>query len=353
MEAFVNQLLSLNCRLDDGITNLYPQAKVYNRDGTLVTTCNLSHISDGNYKDYSWTPPSSGYFTVNYTIYSNVGRTIEDTDYNKCIEEIFVINSIAQSSQIVGISSQLHGLSMGATDLSPILEELDFISSQLWWNSGMTFSESSQIRGISSQVAGTGIGLTPTQIWSYSSRTLTDGINDSILYISSQMNQMTQQLTAISSNVESYGGGGGSPPKTYIYTSKQGPWKFREKEDIIANVKSILSAIETVEKKTEQYHADEIKNLLKVESNILESIDKALNNLDRLKMELKMELNNLDDKDVKLMENINKSITNLNVYRSEVESKYKDLEAYLEDILTMVGDVVSIDKLEELETYEK
>ena len=226
MEGFVNQYITLSCRLDDGTTTAYPQVRVYNRDGTLVTTKNLTHVGEGYYKDFTWAPPSSGHFINNYSIYTDVGRTLLDSNYNLCTEHIFITNEIALSSQVLGVSSQIHGTTFTATaDLTPILEELDFISSQAFW-------ASSQFIGISGMIFNTppGAGATAAQVWAFASRELT--INPEVSHISSQMQYISSQITHISSNVEMYGGGGGSSaPKSYVaYTSKQSPWKYREKE---------------------------------------------------------------------------------------------------------------------------
>lgn len=388
MDGYINEPITLSCRLDDGITTLYPQVKIYDKDGTLITTKNLSHLSNGIYTDSTWEPNEQGIYTADYTIYSDAGYTSKDINYNQCTESIFVTSISSQvgaissqihgigfttmltdiqwiSSQQKGISSQVYNLSgnlplgqwhgtgdwgaAASTDLSSILEELDFISSQLFWASGVQYNISTQLRGVSSQVAGTGIGLTPAQVWEYGTRTLTStDTNPEVSYISSQMQYISSQITHISSNVEMYGGGGGSsaPAKSYVaYTSKQSPWKFREKESIIKDVKAILETVSTLETKTEEYHQDQVKGLMKTESNIINSIDKALINLEQLKKRLQ----EVDSNDVKLLSSVDSSIENLTMYKLDVEKRFKGLEDYLFDIMKMVSKSIPIEGLEQLE----
>jgi hypothetical protein len=452
MEGFINHYVTLGCRLDDGNTGLFPQAKVYDKDGTLITTKNLTHLSDGNYTDVTWTPTLSGYYTVNYTIFTDGARTFQSYDYNQNVESLFITEYLALSSQVLGISSQVLGAGIGLTadgvwtygtrtltegtrdtsidgissqlstvssnvswissqipwvssqltglssqiqgvgflsliekinwissqtlglssqifnissnlplgqwhgegtwgggtaDLSTITPELDYISSQLNWISGMHIGLSSQIYGISSMIYNTppGAGATAAQVWAYGSRALTETtVTD---YISSQVNYISSQLTMISSQLEPYGGGGGG--RSYVsYTSKQGPWRYAEKEKIIQDVKDILTAIDGLEKKTENFHKEEVEKLLNSEQTILTSISASLTHLGKLKKSIEES----DIKDVKLLSSVDASINTLNVYKNDVESKFKELESCLGDILKLLGTVTPMDRLAELEEEE-
>lgn len=60
----------------DMSTSLYPQAKLYNSSGTLVTTVNLSHIANGNYQG-TYTPDGSYKFLSGSIIaYTDSGHTV-------------------------------------------------------------------------------------------------------------------------------------------------------------------------------------------------------------------------------------------------------------------------------------
>jgi hypothetical protein len=370
MEGFINHYITLSCRLDDGVESKYPQATVYNKDGTLITTKNLSHIGEGHYSDITWTPSSSGYYTVNYTIYDDGGRTI-NSDYNQTVESVFVTKYPALSSQAQGISSQLFNISGGlplgqwhgegawgasvSTDLSAIQPELDFISSQLFWLSGLNIGISSQLVGLSSQIYNTppGAGATAQQVWEYAARTLTadsntiNYISSQATFISSQLMSISSQILGISSQIEIYGGGGGG--RSYVaYTSKQGPWKYAEKEKIIQDVKDILDALDGLEKSTEKYHKEQIDKLLASEKNIVKSIDSSLGHLQTLKKNLELS----GEKDIKLLSSVETSIQTLGNYKVDVEDKFKELESCMGDILSLLGTVTPIERLVDLEEKE-
>jgi hypothetical protein len=361
MEGFINHYITLSCRLDDGVETKFPQATIYNKDGTIIATKNLTHMGEGHYSDITWVPSSSGYYTINYTVYDDGGRTI-NSEYNQTIESFFVTKYLSLSSQSQGISSQLYNISgalplgqwhgegaWGASvsiDLTEISTEIDYISSQINWLSGMTIGVSSQIYGISSMVFNTppGAGATAAQVWAYADRSLSTDNN--LGYISSQSSYISSQLTIISSQIEPYGGGGG---RSYVsYTSKQGPWKYAEKERILKDVKDILSAVDGLEKQAEEFHKEEIQKLLHSEKTILTSIGHSLTHLNHLKQHIEAS----DEKDLKLLSSVDSSINNLNIYKVDVEGKFKELESCLGDILSLLGNVTPLDRLEELEAKE-
>ena len=159
----------------------------------------------------------------------------------------YIISNFAYSSQIPndldkvptsGELALLHGDGSWTTaDLTDISNEIDYISSQVTYISsqvsggtGLTASDvwnyssrtltsgtrdssidyiSSQVTWISSQVSG-GTNLTASEVWSYSNRTLTAGTRDSSIdYISSQVGYISSQVSGgtnlTASEVWSYG----------------------------------------------------------------------------------------------------------------------------------------------------
>lgn len=89
MQIYDTYLFSV--QLDDGATNQYPRARVYNSSGTLVTTADLTHRTGGLYQNSTtWAPVASGKFSVQYIIYSDSGHTTVNTSYKIQDENIEV-----------------------------------------------------------------------------------------------------------------------------------------------------------------------------------------------------------------------------------------------------------------------
>jgi len=87
--ATVNTAYPLRLLLGDGLTGLYPQAKVYSAAGALVATVALVHIAEGLY-GANWTPSVIGYYAGVFTVYTDSGHTTPSTDYEKSGDEIEV-----------------------------------------------------------------------------------------------------------------------------------------------------------------------------------------------------------------------------------------------------------------------
>lgn len=82
--------IALSVALYDGATNQYPQAKLYQTDGTLITTKNLTHSTGGLYQ-VEYTPDGTyKQITVHIIIYSDSGHTTENTGYNRTMDSISV-----------------------------------------------------------------------------------------------------------------------------------------------------------------------------------------------------------------------------------------------------------------------
>lgn len=69
-------------QLADGADDQYPQAKLYNPDGDLVATLNLTHIADGFYSA-KYTPDGSAeYLSGNVIVYSDSDHTQKNELYS-------------------------------------------------------------------------------------------------------------------------------------------------------------------------------------------------------------------------------------------------------------------------------
>ena len=80
----LGETVPLNLLLEDGNTSQYPRAYV-DKNGVAETTVDLTHIIRGRYNG-NWTPATLGIYSVTYIVYSDAGRTIENTNYTRDLE---------------------------------------------------------------------------------------------------------------------------------------------------------------------------------------------------------------------------------------------------------------------------
>jgi len=75
-----SQPLMLSVCLPEGEINLYPRVKLYDSSDALSATLDFTHVANGKYK-VVWTPGTNGYYHGDCIIYTDVGHSIESTDY--------------------------------------------------------------------------------------------------------------------------------------------------------------------------------------------------------------------------------------------------------------------------------
>lgn len=85
----LNENVTLFLKLWDGNTSQYPQAKIYDRNGSLQTTLDLTHISSGIYKN-SWSTSIEGYYSADIIVYSDSNHTTKNSNYNEVEETIWI-----------------------------------------------------------------------------------------------------------------------------------------------------------------------------------------------------------------------------------------------------------------------
>lgn len=77
--------------LCDGAIDQYPQAKVYNQASSLLITINLTHDHQGNYSGTPYNMPNTDYLKIIFTVFKNVGHTIENEVYERAIDIFYKI----------------------------------------------------------------------------------------------------------------------------------------------------------------------------------------------------------------------------------------------------------------------
>lgn len=79
--------------LSDGETGMYPQAEIYNDEGTYLTTLDLSHDSNGVYVPSSvYVMPDEEFIRIVYIVYTDVGHTTESLLYLRDIDIFYLTN---------------------------------------------------------------------------------------------------------------------------------------------------------------------------------------------------------------------------------------------------------------------
>jgi hypothetical protein len=74
LNATVNEVFLLDLLMSDGRSDVFPQVRIYDSSGGLVSTVNLTHQVEGLYQA-PYTPTSEGFFSLVYEIYSDSGHT--------------------------------------------------------------------------------------------------------------------------------------------------------------------------------------------------------------------------------------------------------------------------------------
>jgi hypothetical protein len=88
-----NNKVILSTQLTDRVTDQYPKASIYDVDGNLITTVNLSHIANGLYIG-EYTPDGTyKQLAINYVIYSDVSRTSINDLYQSGEDLLYVTDT--------------------------------------------------------------------------------------------------------------------------------------------------------------------------------------------------------------------------------------------------------------------
>ena len=100
MIGYKGQYIEISCKLDDGNQQQYPYATIKKTDGTTETSFALIHLYSGQYTNNSWSPTNTGYFKVDYKVYSDSSHTTLNTNYPQGMETVWVIEELPTSSQV-------------------------------------------------------------------------------------------------------------------------------------------------------------------------------------------------------------------------------------------------------------
>lgn len=78
-----SESVPLSLILEDGLTSLFPQAKVFSEGGIFVQNVNLAHVSNGLYLANYTLPATPLKYLVLYTVFLDSGRTVVDPTHGQ------------------------------------------------------------------------------------------------------------------------------------------------------------------------------------------------------------------------------------------------------------------------------
>lgn len=81
----LGETVELKLITEDGDTSQYPRALAYRSSGSLEATIDLIHSVNGKYTG-PWTPATNDTYNVQFFVYSNSARTIENKLYARSLE---------------------------------------------------------------------------------------------------------------------------------------------------------------------------------------------------------------------------------------------------------------------------
>lgn len=99
--ATTNKQIALHALAADAVTTYYGQARIYDKNGVLVTSLSMSHTVEGLYV-VGYVPTVEGYFSVIYQMYTDVARTIPAA-LDKGIETLDVSDMRTNIQRILGL----------------------------------------------------------------------------------------------------------------------------------------------------------------------------------------------------------------------------------------------------------
>lgn len=151
---------------------------------------------------------------------------------------------------------------------------------------------------------------------------------------------------AASSQIEAYGGGGGTPKSYISYTSKQGPWRFKEKEEVVQGVKDILKMIGEYQAEISKTKIEEQKFREQIDKNLLKQKEELIKLLQDIKTKIeksdnmsKHMFNLFSDCDLKL-----KKLESMDITSDNIIQLREDVEKLIPAVLTLLKDE-DLDKL--------
>lgn len=117
LSVTLNDVVALRVVAFDGATGLFPQVKVYNAAGSLVTTLNPAHVAGGMYS-VNWTATPAGLFTAVGTFYTDAGHTTPATTYGLTSEDLDVNTLKPDVARLLGLVQENAVIDLQVYDLA-------------------------------------------------------------------------------------------------------------------------------------------------------------------------------------------------------------------------------------------
>ena len=314
--ATLNNPYLTSLQLSGWDTGMYPQAKIYWTGAREIdqSPINLNDIGGGLYSSMDFVPSTAGYYSIQYTVYTDAGHTTSSNNYGRAADILYVEDTETTtewiSSQITDIHNDVNYISSVAFPSGDIIRRGDAA-----WTTG----------------AGGGSGGGGSQ------------------YISSQLDYISSQIGFISGGLEAYGGGGG---KSYnVYTRGKSPWTHAQRDHVVSGVRVALEKVDKLAREARGYHDDEMQEIDSKADTILVRIDRLSETLSTIKNNIKKIPVTKESK--KIIKEINLAMESLDEYRGEVSgsSSEKELQSINRNVEMLMAKILSDEELEEY--YER
>lgn len=138
----VGAVIPVSVQIVDGATDQYPQAVVYDDQGNLLTTLNLSHEANGLYVPASpYVMPDEVFVKITYIVYEDSGHTTESDAYLRDLDVFMKIDpgnyradvsALATTAQLNAAESNIRGVD--ADDLKTISDQIDALPQSATWS---------------------------------------------------------------------------------------------------------------------------------------------------------------------------------------------------------------------------
>jgi len=106
--------------VEDGSTNLYVQAKIYDHLNVLLATVNLSHVATGLYTYQGYLMPDKEFIKVRFTIFTDNAYTIVDGTHGSDTD-VFYLDTTSSSGGTGSSGDEL----IGVIDNDDLIGQID------------------------------------------------------------------------------------------------------------------------------------------------------------------------------------------------------------------------------------
>jgi hypothetical protein len=110
----LGSIVPVSLQIKEGDTNRYVRCWIYDNDGTLLTTADLTHVASGLYVYDTYTMPNVNYIACQYKVFSDAGYSVQIDELGQVID-VYSLSElgveIIEGTQVSGevVSNEIFG----------------------------------------------------------------------------------------------------------------------------------------------------------------------------------------------------------------------------------------------------